>query len=186
MKSIVLNGEKINYELKQSTRSKGVRISINHVGEVTLTISPKSSEAQGIKFLEKKAEWIIKTINKTQGNKDKIYLKASIKDYKKLKEETRKLVTERVEHFNKFYKFKYKRISIRNQKSRWGSCSSKGNLNFNYRLIHLPLELLDYVVVHELCHLKEMNHSRKFWDLVGKGMPDFKLRLKRLKKEYLL
>lgn len=67
----------------------------------------------------------------------------------------------------------YRNITIREQKTRWGSCSSEKNLNFNWKLILAPPEVLDYVVVHELCHLKEMNHSKAFWDEVGKVMPEY-------------
>ncbi|MBQ7933422.1 MAG: M48 family metallopeptidase [Lachnospiraceae bacterium] len=65
-------------------------------------------------------------------------------------------------------------LSIRDQKSRWGSCSSRGTLSFNYRLIFAPSRVLDYVVVHELCHLTHMNHSKDFWSLVARVMPDYK------------
>ena len=67
----------------------------------------------------------------------------------------------------------YGKITLRQQKTRWGSCSSEKNLNFNWKLILAPPEVLDYVVVHELCHLKEMNHSKAFWDEVGKVMPNY-------------
>ena len=73
------------------------------------------------------------------------------------------------------------RIAIREQKSRWGSCSSKGNLNFNWKLIMAPPEVLDYVVVHELCHLYEFNHSPRFWALVAAQMPDYEVWKKWLK-----
>lgn len=68
----------------------------------------------------------------------------------------------------------YKRITIRQQKTLWGSCSSKKNLNFNLRLMLAPAEALDYVIIHELCHLKEMNHSKRFWRLVEKHCPDYR------------
>lgn len=97
--------------------------------------------------------------------------------------QARLLILSRVEFFNNQLNFKIGRISIRNQRTRWGSCSSKGNLNFNSRLIKLPLELVDYVVVHELCHLKQLNHSRAFWALVGEVLPNFK-HLRRQLKTY--
>ena len=74
------------------------------------------------------------------------------------------------------------RITVRNQKTRWGSCSEKGNLNFNYLLYFLPEELLDYVVVHELAHRRHMNHSGEFWAEVGKYFPEYKECRKKLKK----
>jgi predicted metal-dependent hydrolase len=98
------------------------------------------------------------------------------------KEKAREMVRERLEHYNAFYHFPYKRIAIKNQKSRWGSCSEKGNLNFNYRLVHLPPPLADYVVVHELCHLGEFNHSKRFWALVEQTVPDWRARRAALTK----
>lgn len=100
---------------------------------------------------------------------------ANKKDYLACKEMARVLVMERLEFFKGEYgrlgpeyveAMKHGRIAIRNQRSRWGSCSSKKNLNFNYRILDLSAELQDYIVVHELCHLKELNHSKKFWDLM--------------------
>ena len=98
------------------------------------------------------------------------------KDYVSKKIDAQKKVRAKVEIFNTFYNFTYKKITVRNQRTRWGSCSKNGGLNFNYRLIYLPEKLLDYVVVHELCHLKEFNHSRRFWDLVFQTIPDYKNR----------
>lgn len=86
----------------------------------------------------------------------------------------RKIIHERLAYFAPQCEVAYTRVAIRNQRRRWGSCSSLGNLNFNYRVIFLPAQLCDYVIVHELCHLKQLNHSQKFWDEVGKVMPDYK------------
>ena len=83
------------------------------------------------------------------------------------------MAQKKVLKFNKIYKFKYNKINIKNQKTRWGSCSVKGNLNFNYKIALLPEKLAEYIVVHELCHLGEFNHSYKFWKLVEKTIPDY-------------
>ncbi len=97
------------------------------------------------------------------------------------KEQARTLVNERLIYWNTFYKFSYNRVAIRNQRSRWGSCSSKRNLNFNYRLVFLPVELVDYVIVHELCHLKHLDHSNVFWDAVGETLIDYEERKMQLR-----
>lgn len=102
-------------------------------------------------------------------------------DYLRLKDDARRIVHERLDHFNKHYRFAYGRVSVRDQKSRWGSCSGKGNLNFNYRIAILPPELQDYLVVHELCHLSQMNHSPAFWSLVAETVPDWRDRHRALR-----
>ncbi len=104
-------------------------------------------------------------------------------DYVARKELARTFVNLRLEHFvNMYVKYdlnnqvamKYRKVTIRNQKSRWGSCSSKKNLNFNFRILDLSPELQDYIIVHELCHLKELNHGKTFWDLVEVMIPNAK------------
>jgi len=83
------------------------------------------------------------------------------------------LVEERICYFNKYYNFRVGVIRIKNQKSRWGSCSKKGNMNFNYKIALLPPHLSNYIIVHELCHIGEFNHSRNFWNLVGQTVPNY-------------
>lgn len=100
---------------------------------------------------------------------------------KESRELARAIVHRRLEYFNKFYDLKYNKVFIRNQKTRWGSCSSKRNLNFSYRIIYLDLEMQDYLIVHELCHLKEFNHSKRFWHLVELQIPKYKVIRKRLR-----
>lgn len=97
------------------------------------------------------------------------------------KESARALVHQKLLHFNAFYGFEFNRVAIRNQRSRWGSCSKQGNLNFNYKIVLLPEHLADYIIVHELCHLQEMNHSPKFWELVAQTIPDYTARRKQLR-----
>ncbi len=87
---------------------------------------------------------------------------------------------ERLTHYNRFYNYRIGRVSIKNHASRWGSCSALGNLNFNYKILHLTPEVADYVVVHELCHLGALNHSRAFWALVEQTLPHWRALRKQL------
>ncbi|MFH1012713.1 MAG: SprT family zinc-dependent metalloprotease [Candidatus Peregrinibacteria bacterium] len=90
------------------------------------------------------------------------------------KRKATEVIHDRLEFFNQHYQFRYGRVTFRNQKSRWGSCSSAGNLNFNWRLAMAPIEAIDYVVVHELCHLAELNHSPRYWLFVSQTIPHHK------------
>ena len=100
----------------------------------------------------------------------------------KKREKARRFVENRIQHFNSFYNFEINHISIKNQSTRWGSCSSRGNLNFNYKIIYLRPALADYLIVHELCHLGELNHSKRFWALVEKTIPEYVSINKELKR----
>ncbi len=95
------------------------------------------------------------------------------KHYTEHKETARELVLARLNHFNQHYGLEWKRVAIRNQRSRWGSCSSLKNLNFNYKIVFLPESLQDYIIVHELCHLAHLNHGQPFWDLVAEKVPEY-------------
>jgi len=99
-----------------------------------------------------------------------------------LQKEAQAYIPKRVQELAKAFGDRYTRVGITGAKSRWGSCSSKGHLNFTWRLMTLPPDLIEYVIVHELCHLSYMNHSRAFWDLVRSRMPDYQQRRKRLKE----
>lgn len=106
--------------------------------------------------------------------------------YLKHKEEARTLIHQKLSEWNASGTFVYNRVSVRNTKRSWGSCTSLKNLNFSYKLLFLPPHLQDYIVVHELCHLKELNHKESFWTLVAEYIPSYKsciLELKRIEKE---
>ncbi|NEZ70637.1 M48 family peptidase [Clostridium botulinum] len=98
------------------------------------------------------------------------------------KEKAVKVLKERTDYYSNILKVSPKNIVIKNQKTLWGSCSSKGNINYNYKIVMAPLKILDYIVVHELCHLVHMNHSKDFWQLVESIIPDFKERRNWLKE----
>lgn len=94
----------------------------------------------------------------------------------------KELIAARAAHWAGVLGLKYNRLAVKSQRSLWGSCSRRGNLNFNWRLAAAPPEALDYVVIHELCHLLEMNHSKKFWEKVAAACPDYRARRAWLRK----
>lgn len=136
------------------------------------------------KFIIQKASWILSKLEHFKKFKN-IPIKNSRGNYLKYKEEARKLVNERINYFNKIYNFKFNKINIKNQKTRWGSCSKKRNLNFNYKIVLLPENFAGYIIAHELCHLKEFNHSRNFWNLLAETIPDYSKIKKQLKHKGL-
>lgn len=110
--------------------------------------------------------------NKKRAQKGK--RKSSVtKHFTEHREVAREHTLARLHHFNQYYNFTWNRVAIRNQRRRWGSCSSLKNLNFNYKLILLPSHLQDYIIVHELCHLVELNHGKRFWELVAEQIPAY-------------
>ena len=130
-------------------------------------------------FLSEKASWIRMQQGKTQ-EREKMRQQACIHldaaQEKELRERAKSVLAQRTAYFARQIGVTYGRITVRDQKTRWGSCSQTGNLNFNFRLILAPLEVLDYVVVHELCHRRQMNHSAQFWQEVAQVLPDYRKR----------
>lgn len=98
------------------------------------------------------------------------------------KKQARMALTERISFFARSHNFKPGKLRISSARTRWGSCSAKGSLSFTWRLMMAPPEAIDYVVLHELCHLKEMNHSKAFWAQVRAIMPDYQAKRKWLKE----
>lgn len=150
---------------------------------IELVVKPCIKKRPSIKVREDKMMIsLYSEVSKSEGIQ---MIKKTIEKFYRQKAE--EVIHDRLQYFNEFYSFRYNRVTLRDQKTRWGSCSSKGNLNFNWRLIMAPIEVIDYVVVHELCHLKEMNHSRRYWALVEKTTPDHKRWRKWLRdNQYLL
>lgn len=166
---------------------KTVAIQVNSDLSVTVRAPRSASEKDIEEILKKKEDWISKHIEKIKGTKERFEAEPTEKLTREkviaLVEEALKVIPERVEYFAKVIGVTYGKITVRNQKTRWGSCSSKGNLNFNCLLMLAPPEVLDYVVVHELCHRKQMNHSKAFWLEVEKVLPNYKEVRKWLKEE---
>jgi predicted metal-dependent hydrolase len=185
-KEIILQNQKITYALRQSRRARRMRLAIYCDGRVVVTTPFDFSENAAERFVQGKISWLLSKINYFKKFKYINIGKHRRQDYLTYKEKALSLVQEKVSCLNKAYGFSYNKINIKRQKTRWGSCSKKGNLNFNYKIIFLPENIRDYIVVHELCHLEELNHSKKFWDLVAKIIPDYRQIRKELKKNILI
>jgi len=168
-------------KIRKHKRAKQFRLSIEAGGNVFLTLPFFVSFKRGQEFLESKAEWIMEKTKKSLLSPKSFLREGSRDEYELYKEKARELILDRIRFFQTVYPFPYERISIRHTETRWGSCSEKKNLNYSYRLFFLPERLRDYVIVHELCHLKEMNHSKRFWALVAQAMPRFRELRKELK-----
>ena len=166
---------------------KTLAIQVNPDLSITVRASQYASKREIDRIVEKNEAWIHKHIEKIKKNKaeyDALNIKKiTPEEIKTLAEQALKTIPQRVEYFAGQVGVDYVRITIRNQKTRWGSCSSKGNLNFNCLLMLAPDEILDYVVVHELCHRKEMNHSKAFWAEVERVLPDYRESVKWLKEK---
>lgn len=174
-RKIQLQNQSIDYRVRSSARARCLRITIHPGGELVATL-PQGVRFEKLEnFLKQKANWILRKISLARKRKPSMLLpRSSRREYLAVKEQARKLAKQKIEQFSTIYGLRCQKISIRNQKTRWGSCSQKGNLNFNYRIVHLPEKYLDYIIVHEMCHLKEFNHSRNFWKLVSVAVPDYK------------
>lgn len=163
--------EKIQYQVIRSDR-KTIAIQISADGKVTVRCPRQMTDREIRDFVESKSAWIQKHLAKTEATPSQPAF--TYEEIQEMAQQALKIIPERVAYYAPMVGVTYGRITIRNQRSRWGSCSEKGNLNFNCLLMLTPPEVLDYVVVHELCHRKEMNHSPKFWAEVERILPDYR------------
>lgn len=163
-----------DYKLIRSKR-RTISISVDRHGNVLVRAPLRSLTGDIERFLLQKTDWVKKT------QKRVISERASLDNVRNLAGDeidylydlAKRIIPERVAHYAPLVGVTYGRITIRKQKSRWGSCSNKGNLNFNCLLMLAPMEVVDSIVVHELCHRKEMNHSRRFYDHIYRVYPDY-------------
>lgn len=170
---IELNDKKIEYTLKISKRARKMRLAVYCDGNFVVTAPRNVNQSLIEQFIIKKAQWVIGKLEYFKNFEGKIIPQSNESNFPQYKNQAMAVAQNRIGYFNELYCFKFNKINIRNQKTRWGSCSKKGNLNFNYKIALLPPRLADYIIVHELCHLGEFNHSYKFWNLVAKTMPDY-------------
>ena len=169
--------EEITYRVIRSDR-KTVSIQILPDGQVVVRCNHRTPSETLRRFVSEKEGWIRKHLAKKAPPSPKL----TAGQLQTLADKALRYIPQRVAFYAPRIGVTYGGITIRNQRTRWGSCSSKGNLNFNCMLMLTPEAVIDYVVIHELCHRKEMNHSAKFWALVQRHCPDYEQLRKWLKE----
>jgi len=172
----------IPYRIIRSRR-KTLGLQITDEGELLVRAPYYTLMPEIQKMLQSHEKWIVRNLRKMERAREEADTteKLTEEQLDVLAEAALRDIPDRVKRYAPEVGVNYGRITIRNQKTRWGSCSSKGNLNFNCLLMLCPEEIRDYVVIHELCHRKEMNHSPRFWAEVEKVCPDYKARRKWLR-----
>lgn len=174
---------KKQYELIRSAR-RTLSVEVRVDGMVIVRAPKKCPQSEIDRFLKERQDWIrekLLLMEARQRDAEKVQ-PLSEEEQKLSKETAREALEQKLRYYAPKMGVTYGRISVKDQKTRWGSCSSEGNLNFNWRLIMAPPGVMDYVVVHELAHRKEMNHSRNFWKVVEEIMPDYQKYRKWLKE----
>lgn len=181
-KKITLKNEKIEYTVRKHRQAKRLKLAISCDGNCVVTLPWFMGMGSAEQFVQQNAVWVLEKLKAMKKiGRQSIFSRNNKAEYEKLREFARDMVHRRLEKFSQIYGFKYNTVTIRNQKTRWGSCSSKGNLNFNYKVVFLPQRHADYIIVHELCHLKEFNHGKRFWSLVAQTFPDYEKIVAELK-----
>lgn len=176
--ALINEGRKMDAEIIKSNR-RTIELKICTDGHLQVRAPHYMTDAAIADFLNKKSEWIARHQTRIKERQQKKAQEPPVQqlspqDIRALADQAMKVIPDRVRFYAEKIGVDYGRVTIRNQKTRWGSCSAKGNLNFNCLLMLTPEDVQDYVVIHELCHRKEMNHSPKFWSEVAKIMPDYK------------
>ena len=189
-KEITVGEETIPYTLRKSARARRMRLAVHRDGSVVLTAPRRFSLAFAESFVYRQRQWLLEKLALFRGLPplDPIALYGR-REYLQYREQARELVASKLAEFAPLIGasgVSYGCVSIRNQKTCWGSCSRKGNLNFNYKIVFIPAHLQDYVIVHELAHVRELSHSPRFWALVGSVVPDYAARRRELRGMRLL
>ena len=173
----------IRYTVIRSER-KTVSLQIKPNGEITVRAPRDMSDREISDFVKRKSDWIKKSLANFENVKSNAEASEPLtfEQIKELGDKALRELPPRVAELAAKIGVSYSGITVRNQKTRWGSCSAKGNINLNCLIMLMPEDVRDYVMIHELCHLKEMNHSARFWSEVAAVMPDYKQKEKWLKE----
>ena len=172
--------EHFTYELVRSRR-RSMSLKVELDGTITVRAPFRTPPETADGFVESHRDWIEVRL---RAGEQILAVRPSYTETERLegKKRAENVLKERCCYYAGLMGVSYGSITVREQKTRWGSCSAKGNLNFNWKLVLMPEEILDYVVVHELAHRLQMNHSTEFWDEVEKILPDYRKRRQWLKE----
>ena len=174
--------EQISYEIFYSNR-KTLAVQIRADGSVVVRAPKRMAKYKIEAFLREKQDWIVTHRKKTlEAVEKKQENRLNDEEQKAAIQKAGRMLAEKTARYAREMGVTYGRITIREQKTRWGSCSSAGNLNYNWKLVRMPEKVMDYVVIHELAHRKEMNHSARFYQIVEQQMPDYRIWQKWLKE----
>jgi len=179
-----LSNLNLDYIIKKSHKAKRVSLKITSSGKLIAIIPYTYKTDLPIKkFIAEKKDWILKHLKPAYKFKNTTLDKNLLhKNFLKNKQLILQDIKTLVDYYAKFYNISYKKITIKNQSTIWGSCSKSKNLNFNFRIAYLPTQLKNYIIIHEVCHTLEMNHSKKYWSFVYQTTPNYKLYIKQLRK----
>ena len=169
----------ISYEIIRSRR-RTLALQVTREGRVVVRAPLRYPAGRIETFVRQHEDWLQRKLTEQKEHKSALPLPAPEEEYA-YREQARRVLTEKTAYYAKQMGVTYGRISIRGQKTRWGSCSAKGNPNYNWKLMLCPEEVQDYVVVHELAHRREMNHSKAFYRIVEEILPDYRERMRWLK-----
>lgn len=176
-----MSSHSFSYDIIYTNR-KTLAIQVTADGKVKVRAPKRTSRTVIEHFVTEKENWILKYLEKAEKNPAPALTPLSETERRHYIQIAREIFTQKTSYYAQIMNVSYGRISIREQKTRWGSCSSTGNLNFNWRLIFAPESVLDYIVVHELAHRREMNHSAAFYAVVASVLPDYKTSQKWLRE----
>lgn len=183
MPQFLHHGRQISWEFKRHHLARGLKLKVYADGRVVVSASPRSgSEASAERLVRANADGILGALDAHGARPAPKPLKGPMVEYKRFKQAALAVARERVERFSPLLGVQPGRLSIRNQNTRWGSCSKRGSLSFHYKIALVPRPLADYLVVHELAHLRHFDHSPRFWAAVASLIPDYARLRKTLTK----
>ncbi|MBU1015455.1 M48 family metallopeptidase [Patescibacteria group bacterium] len=174
MERVRVKNATIRYALLRSRNAHALRLRASPKGTFLLTVPLGTRQEHIRRFLRERAEWMLEQQGFFRRFGRRALFQFGREHYLRHREEARTLVERRLRHFLRLYRVRYRAVRVKNHAATWGSCSELKNLNFSYKLLFLPRRLSDYIIVHELCHLKHFDHSPRFWRLVARTFPDYR------------